>query len=259
MSEQRQCSKCGELKPVTEFSRKLSGLQVHCRECVREYNRAYRAANRERLLEEARERYRENRTTLLEQKKEYYLANQDRIRDYRRAYWEANREAIREKQRDYYVKNRDTILAKKHTYYIENKEERQEYGRKWREANRELMRESVRAWREENSEYHREQKRLYRQTPEGKEAERRSKNKRRAAIAQVEATLTAQEWSDILERFESRCAYCGVEPDVITMDHVVPLSRGGAHAADNVVPACRECNFRKHAYTPQEAGMEVLQ
>ena len=41
-----------------------------------------------------------------------------------------------------------------------------------------------------------------------------------------------------------RCAYCGREggPRDLTMDHVKPLSRGGAHRWDNVVSACRRCN-----------------
>jgi 5-methylcytosine-specific restriction endonuclease McrA len=44
-----------------------------------------------------------------------------------------------------------------------------------------------------------------------------------------------------------RCYYCGksVPPDKLTMDHVVPLSRGGKSARNNLVAACKECNNRK--------------
>jgi len=54
-----------------------------------------------------------------------------------------------------------------------------------------------------------------------------------------------------------RCAYCGREggPRDLTMDHVKPLSRGGAHSWDNVVSACRRCNHRKGNRLPFEAGM----
>ena len=41
----------------------------------------------------------------------------------------------------------------------------------------------------------------------------------------------------------SRCQYCGRDADSI--DHVVPRSRGGTHAWDNVVAACRRCNLAK--------------
>jgi 5-methylcytosine-specific restriction endonuclease McrA len=47
----------------------------------------------------------------------------------------------------------------------------------------------------------------------------------------------------VLFRDGSRCQYCGRDADSI--DHVVPRSRGGAHAWDNVVAACRRCNLAK--------------
>ena len=53
-----------------------------------------------------------------------------------------------------------------------------------------------------------------------------------------------------------RCAYCGRDggPRDLTVDHVKPLSRGGEHAWDNVVAACRRCNHRKGSRLPYEAG-----
>lgn len=44
-------------------------------------------------------------------------------------------------------------------------------------------------------------------------------------------------------RDEHRCQYCGDRAE--TLDHVVPRSRGGLHAWENVVAACRPCNVRK--------------
>ena len=52
------------------------------------------------------------------------------------------------------------------------------------------------------------------------------------------------------------CAYCGRHGD--TVDHVVPRSRGGSNAWDNLVCACRPCNNRKADRTPVEAGMRLL-
>ena len=50
------------------------------------------------------------------------------------------------------------------------------------------------------------------------------------------------------------CAYCGkpVPPRELTMDHVVPMSRGGRSSKGNVVAACKECNNRKKLMTPAE-------
>lgn len=60
-------------------------------------------------------------------------------------------------------------------------------------------------------------------------------------------TLTVTEWQSLVNEYDGRCAYCGKLPDLITLDHVIPVSRGGAHALVNVVPACLSCNARKSA------------
>lgn len=54
-----------------------------------------------------------------------------------------------------------------------------------------------------------------------------------------------------------RCAYCGAK-DPFTKDHVMPKSRGGSDDKSNLVWCCMSCNARKHARTPEEAGMEIL-
>lgn len=50
------------------------------------------------------------------------------------------------------------------------------------------------------------------------------------------------------------CHYCGckVGPQGLTMDHVVPLSRGGRSTKGNLVPACKQCNTRKKTSLPVE-------
>jgi 5-methylcytosine-specific restriction endonuclease McrA len=84
----------------------------------------------------------------------------------------------------------------------------------------------------------------YFRTEKGKAATARKHAKRRTALASVEATLTAEEWAAIIEAAQGRCAYCQ-KTVPLTMDHVIPLSKGGPHTKENVVPACRPCNARK--------------
>jgi 5-methylcytosine-specific restriction endonuclease McrA len=50
------------------------------------------------------------------------------------------------------------------------------------------------------------------------------------------------------------CHYCGAEfaPEDLTMDHLVPISRGGKASRNNVVPACKDCNSRKKYLLPIE-------
>lgn len=57
--------------------------------------------------------------------------------------------------------------------------------------------------------------------------------------------LTADSWQTIIDYFDARCAYCDAPLEEITQDHILPISKGGVHGYDNVVPACRSCNARK--------------
>ena len=63
----------------------------------------------------------------------------------------------------------------------------------------------------------------------------------------------------VLARDQYTCQYCGAAPGRadLTIDHVVPRSRGGETQWDNVVTACRPCNQRKGSRTPKEAGMPL--
>jgi 5-methylcytosine-specific restriction endonuclease McrA len=62
---------------------------------------------------------------------------------------------------------------------------------------------------------------------------------------------------EVLKRDRHACQYCGSKKH-LTLDHVVPRSRGGKHTWDNVVAACASCNSRKGSRTPTEAQMPLL-
>jgi 5-methylcytosine-specific restriction endonuclease McrA len=51
------------------------------------------------------------------------------------------------------------------------------------------------------------------------------------------------------------CQYCGLRSSHLTIDHVIPRSRGGLHTWDNVVAACQPCNHRKGGKSLAEARM----
>jgi len=61
-----------------------------------------------------------------------------------------------------------------------------------------------------------------------------------------------------------RCQYCGRHRaalrgrEFLTRDHVMPMSRGGENAWDNVVTACSPCNNRKASHLPEECGMHLM-
>jgi 5-methylcytosine-specific restriction endonuclease McrA len=64
----------------------------------------------------------------------------------------------------------------------------------------------------------------------------------------------------LLARDDYTCAYCGklCTAREATVDHVLPVSRGGRSSWGNTVTACFRCNQRKADRTPHEAGMRLL-
>lgn len=63
---------------------------------------------------------------------------------------------------------------------------------------------------------------------------------------------------NIFKRDNHSCQYCGSEKD-LSIDHVLPRSRGGGSSWKNLVAACKPCNARKGDETPEEANMPLNQ
>ena len=59
----------------------------------------------------------------------------------------------------------------------------------------------------------------------------------------------------IFARDRWTCQYCGVERTTLTVDHVVPRSKGGPSSWDNIVACCAPCNRRKGDRLPIQANM----
>lgn len=62
---------------------------------------------------------------------------------------------------------------------------------------------------------------------------------------------------NVLVRDRFVCVYCGSRAKPITIDHVIPRSRGGKNDFDNCVACCRSCNQKKAARLPSESGMSL--
>ena len=59
---------------------------------------------------------------------------------------------------------------------------------------------------------------------------------------------------NVMVRDGYRCVYCG-SSDKLTIDHMIPASRGGKTNFENCVTACQPCNNKKNNRTPSEAKM----
>ncbi|MEM9897481.1 MAG: HNH endonuclease [Bacteroidota bacterium] len=61
---------------------------------------------------------------------------------------------------------------------------------------------------------------------------------------------------NIFKRDNGSCQYCGTTKN-LTIDHVIPRSKGGQSTWNNLVTACQKCNSRKSDYTLEKVGMEL--
>ena len=123
----------------------------------------------------------------------------------------------------YYIKNKNIIKNRSKDWAIQNPDRRWEISKKYRQANQLRHNLATRNYRA------------------------------RKAGANDGWNSTVDWWEVLLARFEYRCAYCRRKVKM-TMDHVIPLARGGKHIPDNIVPACESCNYRKRDRLIDELG-----
>jgi len=89
-------------------------------------------------------------------------------------------------------------------------------------------------------------KRWARLNPERAKIHTQMKNaQRRARDENAEGSYTHKEWESLKKKFHNRCAFCCIMK-ILTIDHVIPLSKGGSNYISNIQPLCINCNSRKH-------------
>lgn len=145
-----------------------------------------------------------------------------------------------------------------------NPEKRRAYGREWMRRNPDKARAAMQRWRQAHPEEHRAEGRArYARHKDRLKAQiaayhrahpdvvRAKREKHRALRKGAEGFFTASEWQELVALYEHACAYCGaIGP--LEQDHCVPLDRGGTNWIENILPACRVCNARKHLMTEEE-------
>ena len=71
------------------------------------------------------------------------------------------------------------------------------------------------------------------------------RNKRYELERDAPGSFTFDEWYALCQKYEFRCLRCGEQNVKLTVDHVVPLSKGGSHWISNLQPLCGPCNSSK--------------
>lgn len=61
-------------------------------------------------------------------------------------------------------------------------------------------------------------------------------------------TFTLDEWHDLKEKYNHKCAKCGIDESLakLTKDHIIPLTKGGSNYISNIQPLCQSCNSSKN-------------
>lgn len=88
-------------------------------------------------------------------------------------------------------------------------------------------------------------KREYRKTNGYKQLKRFSNEKRRTKKQLLEYNFSKKQWKECINHFDGLCCYCGEQVEILSMDHFIPLSKGGEWTLNNIVPSCISCNSSK--------------
>lgn len=230
-SSTRACNKCGTEYPRTpEFwnlqKRHVDGLEEVCKRCASSRSREWYAANRERARAQGKQYRDSNRERVLEGKLRYRAANKERVKSGVDAWKSANRGRISEWGKQYRAANAAAIAEKKRADYLANPEIAKQRAREWVQANPERV--SMRTAR------------------------------RRAAFKNAPGVFTEDDLIRQFEKQQGECFYC--HRDLAgqgTIDHYIPLSKGGTNWPDNIVLACWPCNNAKRAKLPSEFRPQV--
>ena len=159
------------------------------------------------------------------------------------------RECARLRSAAWNERNPEKCKAAFRAWYERNREKHNAATVAWQEANREKYNAAMRAWQKANREQYLAWRRAWRESnPERVAAIRHAW---RARTCGAEGMFTADDWATIKDRQQGCCALCGFHRK-LTVDHIVPLSRGGSNFASNIQGLCISCNVVKKDKLPHE-------
>ena len=191
------------------------------------------------MLERGRQYREENKDKEKERHKRYKDKNRDKINERNKKY----KLEHKEKEKGYNKKYREKYKLRIKEYREEHKKELNELQKQWYDSNKEKKLEYCMAWYDKNKERVIERQKQYRRN--NKDKINIQTNLRRARKCRLLSNLTLDQWVEIKNYFNNKCAYCGKEFP-LEQDHFIPLSKGGEYSKSNIIPACRSCNASKN-------------
>jgi len=122
-----------------------------------------------------------------------------------------------------------------------------ERGRRYRENNPERYKKQYRAWVENNRDKERLKSAIY--LSKNKERNALKSQRRRARLYNAETFIILDK--EFKKIYSMPCSNCESRKN-ITLDHIIPIARGGRHSIGNLQPLCLSCNSSKHTKTIME-------
>lgn len=149
--------------------------------------------------------------------------------------------------RNYVALNREAILRQKRQAYYANWEQERKRADDWKKKNAAQQYEARKAYRQRNA------NRIKAYRVANQEKIRIYTVQRRAKIRGAEGSFTVTEVRELFEQQQGKCVYCQRKLDEsFHRDHIVPLSRGGSNFISNIQLLCGSCNSSKHSKTSEE-------
>lgn len=264
------CKVCGITKPLTAENFPIAKKPVtlkprtdtvsyfhhRCRDCACAVSRAYHQANKERLSTLHKEWWNKNKAEI-NAKRQSCGRNRENTRKYyhehkieRRIYSKSYAPIRNAKKRADRASNPDKYKELDKKYHLSRKEMRNAQSRKWMKEHPEYHREYYARNAEKLATKSRKWRKSHPETP------RNYAKKRRALLAGAAEIETIDRFA-LVARDGSCCYLCGRILDInkkreLSVDHVVPISRGGAHTMANLKICCQPCNSRKRDRTLEE-------
>lgn len=164
-----------------------------------------------------------------------------------REWGQNNREAVSRKNKSYYLSNKAQENARSSAYKSANKGKISEYNFAYYRENIEAIKERDRLYNKANRKKIRDWNRAFHASNPLKNAEYHAK--RRARTLEADGFHTAEDIEHIIRAQKGRCAACRKKRN-LTVDHIIPLSKGGSNHPSNLQMLCKSCNSAKHANDP---------
>lgn len=206
----------------------------------------------------------------------YRSKHGDEVNAYKRERWNAQPDEVRsEIQKAARLRRIDAARAYDRMRSVRDRDQRIEYAKVYYQLNRQKYIEKAAAWKDANPERRKELDRLAKQRafdadPDGVRARSRERMRQDRAADPEKFRARFREWAKtpqgrlyfraqrdarrgapytdealewIANLVDPVCTYCG-EP-AMSIDHIIPVSKGGTGERDNLTPACRSCNSMK--------------